>query len=259
MLTSIRGVRLNVQDRGDGPAVVFLHGIGCSIATWAPQIAGFGGRCRTVAIDSRGFGASDRTYGDMTMADYADDVIGVLDALDITDATIVGLSMGGMMAQHIALRAPEKVKSLVLADTTGSAAGSTADTLAATNQAVLEFGMGPVVANFLAASFAPATFASNSPCLGILQETLATSDPLSYRLAANAIIGHNTLDRLRDLDIPATVVVGDQDALLPLEHSEALADAIPGAKLVVIDGAGHMSNLEQPEQFDAVLSEVLAQ
>lgn len=258
MLTSVGDVRLNVHDRGAGPAVVFLHGIGCRIDTWAPQLETLASRHRTVALDTRGFGDSDGPTGDMSMTDYAADVLGVLDALGIDDTVLVGLSMGGMIAQHVALTAPTRIRALVLADTTGRSGPTVSETLDASAAAALEYGMQPLVEGFLAGSFAPAAFTADPDSVDVLRRSLLATDPRAFAVAGRAIVGHDTLNALGGLDIPTTVVVGEHDALLPREHSEALADAIPNSKLVVIPDAGHMSNLEQPSRFDAALATALS-
>ncbi|WP_158550699.1 alpha/beta fold hydrolase [Geodermatophilus sp. TF02-6] len=249
MLVSARGVRINAIDRGAGDPVVFLHGIGGDAGNWAPQLEALAATHRVVALDSRGFGRSDRTYGRMSLADYARDVLVVMTELGIGRAPIVGLSMGGMIAQTVALTAPQRVASLVLADTSSSADADMKADLTASGAAAVAHGMPAVATAFMPATFSRAAVAENRRYVRDFEENFSSTDPLTFNIGLQAIAELDLTDELHRIDVPTLVLVGDEDALTPPEHSKTIASTVPGAELVVIDDAGHLSNLDQAGAF----------
>jgi 3-oxoadipate enol-lactonase len=253
-------LQINAEVRGethDGTPVVFLHGIGGNGSNWRPQLDALSARHRVVAIDSRGFGASEAKGEDLALEDYADDVRRTLDALEIDQAHVVGLSMGGMMAQALALNAPEKVASLVLADTSARADELMATNLKASGEAALQHGMSVVADIFMSATFCPAAVEDNRDYVQTFRDGFCATDPQAFNTGLQAIAGLDFLDRLSRVAVPTLVVVGSGDMLTPVEHSEAIAARITDARLVVLDGAGHMSNLDNADEFTQVMTEFL--
>lgn len=253
MLISAAGVRLNVVDRGEGAPVVLVHGLGCSGAVWATAAERLRPERRTVTVELRGHGASDRTYGSLTVEDLAADVARVLGHLDVGPADVVGHSMGGMVAQHLALGWPETVRRLVLCGTT---AGPTPDIQDVTRQlADLARAQG---SDALAQMMAPMMFAPGyaGAALEAFVISFGSCDPEVLGICLDAIVTFSVTDRLADLAVPTVVIVGEHDAYL--EDCRRLAEAVPGAELVVLPGLGHMAPTEGPDAFADALIDALS-
>ena len=253
MIVNISGIGLNVTDSGDGEAVLFLHGLGLSGRMWEPQIETFASRFRCVALDSRGHGMSDRTYGQLSIAGYADDAAGVLDALGIEVAHVVGLSMGGMIAQELGLRHPARLRSLALLDTF-DAAGDVGPQLEQAAGAASADGMLAIIAGFEMMMLAPSTIATQPRVVAAVRAMMTSTDPLCFVRATQAIAAHDTTDRLAQLDLPTAVLVGELDRLTPVERARELATAVAGARLEIVPNAGHMSSMENTTAVNAVLT-----
>ena len=258
MLISARGIRFNVLDRGAGDPVLFLHGIGGDATNWAPQLDALAATRRVLALDMRGFGRSDRTLGTMTLRDYADDVDAVLDSLNLEQVDVVGLSMGGMVAQTLALNSPARVRSMVIADSSACADEQMAANLTASGTAAVSFGMGAVAQGFMPVTFSASAVASDAPHVGRFAEGFSATDPIAFQIGLNAIAQLDLVDDLGEIKAPTLVVVGEEDALTPPEHSKVIADGIAGARLEVIGHAGHLANLDQPERFTELLTDFLS-
>lgn len=261
MLLSVRGVRLNVVDSGgSGPAVVFLHGIGGSVADWTPQQRSLVPGHRVVALDARGFGRSDRTYGAMSFADYAADVLDVLDRVEVERPVVVGLSLGGMIAQAVALDAPPgRLAGAVFCATSAqldpdlrAALDMGRQTLAASGE------MGVLDQVFMPLLAGPDVTEATHGWFAGFAESFRTTDPLAFAVGLGAIAGLDHLAALGDLDLPTLVIHGSEDRMVPLPHGEAIAAAVPGSELVVLDGVGHLVNLEAPARFDEALVRFVA-
>jgi 3-oxoadipate enol-lactonase len=259
VLVSIRGVRLNVIDTGGaGRPVVLLHGIGGSVADWAPQLEDLQDRHRVVALDARGFGRSDRTYGAMSFADYAADVIDVLDMIDVERPIVVGLSLGGMIAQAVALADPGRIDGVVLCDTSAALDPPLVEALRLAQQLVISDGMGQVGELFLPSLAGPGVTEASHPWFAGFCESFRSTDPLVFSTGLGAIAGLDHLPRLGELRLPVLVVHGTEDLLLPMAHAEAIASVVPGSTLHPLEGVGHLSNLEAPDAFGAALETFLA-
>lgn len=260
MLVHAGEVEINAEVHGEanvGTPVVFLHGIGGNGSNWAPQVEALAAARKVVTIDSRGFGGSEVAGRDLALEDYAADVLRALDALGIDRAHVVGLSMGGMMGQALALEASERVASLVLADTSAQADEQMAANLKASGAAALEHGMSAVAEMFMPATFCAAAIEEDREYVRTFKEAFIATDAGAFDMGLNAIAGLDFLDRLDQVAGPVLVIVGSDDALTPVAHAEAIAARIPGARLEVIQGAGHLSNLDDPETFTRLLTEFL--
>lgn len=251
MLVHARGVRINVLDQGSGDPVVLLHGVGCTVRSLTPQIEALAPTRRVVAVDLRGHGASDRTYGRMSLRDYGDDVLAVMSELGIDGAPVVGISMGGMVAQAMALTAPDRVTALVLADTCARADAEMAGGMRAVGSLAAAEGMRTAAEHVKPVTFCATALVENRPYVREFEEAFCANDPLTFGIAMAALAELDFLDGLPRLTVPTLVLVGSEDVLTGLEHSEAIAAAVPGAELHVIDKAGHLSNLDGPEEFNA--------
>ena len=244
--------RIALAIEGHGPLVLFLHGIGGNRNHWQHQIACFSRHgFRAAAWDARGYGDSDDYEGPLSFDDFTSDVLRTVDFLGEQTVHLVGLSMGGRIARNFALAHPGRTRSLTLANTSPGF-----DAL--TPEEVLRFVderryRSPESARRLLGSRARA---------GAHEALLASFHALrneSYLKALEASVAQDRAAPLEKLAVPTLVITGGEDRVYPLELTERMARRIPGAKLVVIEGCGHLSNLEQPERFNEALLDFLTQ
>jgi 3-oxoadipate enol-lactonase len=244
---------------GPDAPVLLLHGLGGSRTAWEPQLAALGTRRRVVAWDMPGYGAAPPLAGPMTFPALADAVAALLDAAGADTAHLVGLSMGGMVAQHAALRHPDRVRSLVLVDSSprfGLDGTTTAAAWQAARLAPLDRGGTP-------ATMAPAVIAAitapgaDPTAVAAAVAAMARVPAAALRAAVACLVTHDLLDDLARIAAPTLVLVGEHDHETPLPYAEALARGIPDARLAVVPGAGHLANLERPVEVNATVDAFL--
>ncbi|MBI5721708.1 MAG: alpha/beta fold hydrolase [Burkholderiales bacterium] len=251
------GLFCHVAGPADAPAVVLLHALATHGELWRPQWPAWSMAFRLIAIDLPGHGMSPAPTAPMTLADYADQVAAALDALGIQRAAVVGLSLGGMVAQAFALRQPGRVRSLVLAHTTARTLPAVRviwdERLAQFEREGLEKQVEPTLGRW----FAPA-FAGASPLTmaWVARQIRATSSA-GYTSAISAIRALDHFDRLGEISMPALVVAGDADAAIPLQAASALTERLPRAERFVLKDAGHLGNVQQPVAFTEAVGNFL--
>ena len=256
------GGRIHVTERGDGPAVVFLHGITLGVATWAPELRALGGR--TIAIAWRGHGQSRAGREGYSFERLGADVLEVLRALDVEDAVLVGHSMGGMVAQLLAVEHPEElahlVRRLVLVATSPgplpiSPLAAFVDLVSSRLLAARErHGRGPLPGG-LTIWAARAAFGRRPSAVDVelLRAMLDTMSPGPVAAFLPHLLTFDVRDRLEKVELPTTVVSGTRDALTPPRTARAIARRVPGASLTLLEGCGHMVMLERVEELCAAL------
>ena len=271
---AINGIDLYYEEHGHGDPLLLVMGLAADSLAWMFQLPDFSEHYRTIVFDNRGVGRSSKPAGPYTIAQMADDAAGLLDVLDIERAHVVGVSMGGMIAQELALRHPARVRALVLGCT----------------YAKPDAGVGRQLESSLAA------FGGSRGPNGELQVDLSKLDPmmffqhllptvfnppfimnelpklmqvfsgaLQYGFSMDAILAqvmatqtHDTTERLDRISAPTLVLTGDNDLLIPSSNSDRLAAEIPGATLKKIPGGSHAFNFETPEVFNQAVLEFLA-
>ncbi len=247
-VTIAGGKAIGVDEAGvGGVPVVFLHGVGSDKSVWAPQLEHFGASRRAIALDYPGYGESDPAAPGTTRDDYAAAIVEVMDALGVERAHICGLSLGGVIAIAIHHSASERCASLILADTFAVHPDGPAvyDRSVAASEQMSE----------LAAARTPVLLApgASEDLHQEVRETMARVDPQAFRIGAEAVWLADQRERVAAIKVPTLVLVGDQDTVTPPELSRGLAEAIPGAQLHILAGAGHLANVERPNDFnDAV-------
>src|SRR5438552_5020513 len=231
--------------------IVFLHGVGSDKSAWAPQLAHFGEERRAVAFDYPGYGESDPAPEGTTRDDYAWAILSAMHELAIDRAHICGLSLGGVVAIAMAHHAPERCASLILADTfaehpDGRAITERSQAASENMRALAESRVDVLLAQ-------PADPAVRSEVV----ETMARIDPAAYRIGAEAVWLADQRERAADVRVPTLVLCGAEDRITPPALSEELARLIPGAHYELIDRAAHLSNMEQPDEFNALVADFI--
>jgi pimeloyl-ACP methyl ester carboxylesterase len=250
-------MRLAYTDEGPGPAVVLLHGFPLGRAMWKEQLVGIGSMYRVIAPDLRGHGDSPAPEGDYTIDEMADDVIELLDTLSLTVPVVVGgLSMGGYVALSLVARYPERVRALMLMDTRAAAdSPEAAEKREEQARAVLAAGNpGPVVEAMIPRLFARITLEERPERVFPLRELMERNTARGVVGALRAMASRP--DRRADLSnirVPTLVLVGEEDVVTPPGEAQAMADAIPGARLEVIPEAGHLAPYENYAVANAVM------
>ena len=252
--TSLGMIGIAEQGGGDALPLLFLHGVGSDKSAWAPQLARFGAARRTIALDYPGYGESDPLApGDGAMHDrFAAAILAALDALALGRVHLCGLSLGGVVAIALASLAPQRIATLILADTF----------------AVHPDGQAILARSLAASSDMRAMSEARVPALlapgpdpllpAALVEVMARIDPAAFRLGAKAVWPADQRARAARIAVPSLILCGREDRITPPALSAALAALIPGARLAFLDGAGHLPNLEQPAAFNTALDDVFA-
>lgn len=255
MKIKINNHQLNVVESGNkaGPAVVMGHSLACSHMMWDPQMPVLEDDYRVVRIDMRGHGASDAVAGPYSLDDLADDVIGVMDALDIKRAHWVGLSIGGMYGQNLLLRYANRFDSAVLADTMSQMPDAAQSMWDERIKMVTENGMDAVVDATMERWFTEEYRAAAAPGLAAIREQILSTSVEGFVGCCHAIRGLNNLERLPEIEHPVSVIVGEQDMGTPVSANEAIHDRIGGSELTIIENAAHISNVEQAKIFNDTL------
>lgn len=252
-LLSVNGTTLfcDVTGPADAPPVVFSNSLGTTLEMWDAQVRALAGRYRLIRYDTRGHGRSPVSDGSVDIDLLADDVAGLLDALAIPRAVVVGLSLGGMTAQALAMRHPGRVAGLVLMAT--AAHLPPADSWETRARTVLAQGMGSIVEAVMARWFTP-TMAQTDPArLAFLRARFLAIDPAGYAACCRAIGALDLRPGLGGIRTPTLVVAGAADPVTSPAVGEALAKAIPGAGCEVVEDAAHILAAEQPEAVNAIL------
>lgn len=241
------------QGSGDRTPILFLHGVGSDKSVWAPQLDHFGRSRRAVSLSYPGYGASDFAI-DATRDDYATAVLAVMDALDIEQAHICGLSLGGVVAIALHHAAPQRCASLILADTFAVHPDGQA-IFDRSEEASRTIGM-PALAEARAGVLLGKDAGPDIHHSVI--ETMSAIDPAAYVIGARAVWLADQRDRATAIGVPTLVLVGDEDVITPPALSSELAALIPGAEMQVIPAAGHLANIEQPAAFNAAFDAFLS-
>lgn len=243
------------RERGSGPAVLMLHGLGGSRLSWEAQLDGLSG-CRACAWEMPGYGESAALDEPLSFVTLADAVGRWADVLDVDRFHLVGISMGGMIAQYVAAADPQRVASLTLLSTSPKFGldGTLPDAWRTARLAPLDAGAQP-------ADFAEAVLSSLAGA-NISDAALAGQVAAMQRISAKALrasidclITHDSRAILGAIHAPTIVMVGADDAETPLAYGAAIATAVPGAELRIVPGAGHLLNAEAPAAVNRTIEE----
>jgi 3-oxoadipate enol-lactonase len=236
---------------GEATPLVFLHGVGSDKSVWQPQLEYFGRTRHAIAFDYPGYGDSDPAPAGTTRDDYAAAILFAMRELGVTQAHVCGLSLGGVIAIALHHAAPDSCASLILADTFAvhpDGRGIYDRSLAGSRDLPA---MAEARVDFLLAQ--PADPQVRREVI----ETMSRIDPAAYRIGAEAVWLADQRDRARAIAVPTLVICGEDDKPTPPALSRELAAIVPGAMLAMIARAGHLTNLEQPARFNAIVDDFL--
>lgn len=253
------GVNAFYRREGDGPPLVLIMGTGLDHRCWDRQVEEYRRSFDCVRFDNRGTGRTESAERDISMRLLAEDAASLMDELGIEKAHVSGLSMGSCIAQELALSRPDLVETLQLHGTWGRAHGYAARKFAAQVQILKSFELREAYEiNVL--WFLTPDFMSRHPRRVDSQiEAIVRAAPSREDLVRlyTANLEHDALDRLHKITAPTLVTVGTFDLALPPMYAREVADAIPGSELVLFEGGGHLHNMEDPEEFNAVTLDFL--
>jgi 3-oxoadipate enol-lactonase len=255
----VRGIEIAYEDTGRGEPVVLLHGFPFDRSLWRGQAEALDEGFRVIAPDLRGFGDSSAGDGPATMEEMAADVAALLDELGVGRAVVGGLSMGGYIGLAFARLYPERVRALVLADTRAEADSDEARrTREETALRALAEGMTTIADAMMPKLLAPATLDARPEVVERVRDMILGTIPAGAAAALRGMaLRRDQTDWLAEINAPTLIIVGSEDAITPPALSEAMRAKIVGARLEVIEGAGHVSNLERPGEFDRALADFL--
>lgn len=253
---------LHVARRGAGEPLLLIHGLAGTHGVWGePFLAGLDATLESIAYDQRGIGASSPSEGPFSIADLADDAAAVLDALGLDRAHVFGTSMGGMVAQELALRHPGKVETLVLGCTYAGGPGS-----AITDRAVIGRYLDAVRSGDVELAVRTGFELNMAPAARERDRAYRTYRTLAFAAAApreviveqaRATATHDTSARLGQITAPTTIIHGDQDLMLDVSNAHQIAGLIPHARLEILAGAGHVFWMEEPERSAQLVVEAV--
>lgn len=259
MLATVNGISIDFREEGAGIPVIFLHAFPLNQSQWDDQFAALRNHCRTITLDLRGFGKSDAPQGPYLMDQMAADLRGLMAVLDIDRAVLVGLSMGGYISLAFYRTYPHAVRALVLADTRAGADTHEARErrLNSARKAERE-GSRAIGEDMVPLLLGRTTLESRPSVVERVRTMIEANSPQGIAGAQRGMAERrDSSDVLPGIDFPVLIIVGTEDTLTPVAEAESLRSGIRGSRLRTIESAGHLSNIERPEEFNAVLTEFI--
>jgi len=255
MKAEINGAEIYYIDIGDKSAtpIILIHGFPFNSDMWRPQIDHLKTTFRVITYDVRGHGRSEVGDGQYTLEMFVDDLIALLDYLRLEKVVLCGLSMGGYIALRAVERNPERCRALILCDTTSNADSNEAKLRrAASIKAIKSTGGKPYAEEFTKAVLSMHTFLERSDLVETVRSMIESNSPIGICGALLALVARTettlSLPRIR---VPTLILVGEQDKTTPPELSEKMRQLIPNSELRIVSNAAHLSNLENPEEFNS--------
>lgn len=254
----INSISLNYELSGSGPVVVFINGLTMDLNGWLLQVADFAKRYTLLRYDCRGQGASDKPDGPYSQEMHAEDLSKLMDVLGVRKAHLIGLSNGGMIAQHFALLYPEKLGALVLTDTSSHVKPLLRLTIESWIKAAEAGGSGLRYDVALPYLFSESYTERNFERLLALKEINIVNNPVRTLVnLSRASAAHNLGDKVSGIKAPTLIVSGEEDILIPVKYARDLREKIEGSTLVVLKNCGHAPPIEKPDEFNEIALEFL--
>lgn len=248
----LRNNKLHYRDEGDGFPIVFIHGLAGDMTAWKPQVEALRHRFRCITFDNRGAGKSTQRDEPITTLEMAHDTLGLMDALGVEKAHVVGRSMGGAIAQHLALLRPSAVHSLVLCASFAKLDPIGERVLTLMRQ-VLEWreNWSDHAAHSVPHFVSPAFFNERPEVVSTIERLIASTDrlPACYIRQNHACLQHDTLDRLGSIIQPVLIMAGGRDPICSMTATGWMAHGLPRARSVVFENSSHFFLIEEPARF----------
>jgi pimeloyl-ACP methyl ester carboxylesterase len=278
----VNGINIYYEIHGKGEPLLLIEGLGYSSWMWFKQIAAFSREYKVIVFDNRGVGNTDKPNVGYTVEMMADDAVGLLKALGLDSAHVLGVSMGGFIAQEMTLKYPDMVKSLVLVSTSfggkdsmprGSNLWNSFVKLWGLMPGALEFsgkGSAPMIDSFglapekrirygLSLAFTPEYLKNHAEEVDRIVEWRLGNPQPSYAWKHQLMAGMNfdSSDRVYQIKVPTLVVTGSEDRIVPAESSKRLTERIPNSRLITLEGTGHLLFIEQAGEFNKIVLDFL--
>jgi 3-oxoadipate enol-lactonase len=234
------------------------NSLASNLSMWDPQMSALTSRFRVLRYDTRGHGGTDAPAGPYSLDELAEDVRALWQVLGITRTHFIGLSMGGMIGQILALKYPQMLQSLALCDTMSRVPTEAKPLWDDRIHAAETQGMEPLVESTLARWFTEPFRQQGSPVLDQVRTMIRTTPPQGYAGCCHAIAALNLTDQLSAITLPTLIIVGEDDPGTPVAASRVIHEQINGSELVILKSAAHLSNLEQPAAFNQALTAFLS-
>jgi 3-oxoadipate enol-lactonase len=257
MKIKTNGIETEYTIEGEGPWVTMSHSLACNLSMWDDQAKLLSRKFKVLRYDTRGHGGSSAPPGPYTLEQLADDAKALFDALGIKRTHWIGLSMGGMIGETFALKYPGFFQSMVLADTTSRRAPNAEQMWGERVKIAREKGMEGVREGTLARWFTDPYRESHEDVMKKIGGDITSTPVEGFAGCCDAIAKIDVLDRLKEIDCPSLVIVGDQDHGTPPEMARQIHANLRGSELVIVPSAAHLSNIEQPEAFNRAITEFL--
>ena len=235
----------------DGPVLVLSHALGTSRAMWDPQVERLSSRLRLLRYDHRGHGASPVPPGPYRIEDLGRDFLRLLDRLQLARVAWCGLSLGGMVGLWLGANAPERIDRLILCCT--AARMPRPEDFATRAGRVRKEGLEPLADQIIGRWFTPAFFAEHADRVASIRALLTSTDAEGYASTCDALAAMDLRDQLRQITAPTLMVAGAEDQSTPVAQAREIAQRVSGSRLVVLDHAAHLANVEQPDAFTQVI------
>ena len=261
LFIDVNDIKVCYDDCGKGEIpIIFIHGFPFDKLMWQPQLDLFGKNYRVIAYDIRGFGKSTNGSAQGSINLFADDLVKFMDGLEIKKAIVCGLSMGGYILLNAIIRYPQRFDAIILSDTQciADSFGAKEKRKKAISQIVAgkinDFALG-----FIANIFSDETKKTKGDVVEKIKRTILSTRAEAVTATLSVLAERQDLcSSISQIEVPTLIICGEQDIVTPVEQAEFLHDTIPNSQLKIIENAGHMSNLEKPDEFNMHIVEFLS-
>ncbi len=257
-MTSIQGLEIHHEVQGEGPPIVFVHGLGATSNVWHAQRLALSNYFQVIVYDRSGCGSSHRSRGEYSIDAWADELAGLLDALAIPTAVVVGHSLGSMVALRFASKYAPRTKALILAGGEAELSEEGKKILTERAETIRAQGLPTAVSSWLSAVLSAATREANPALAGLLRAMFLANDANSYAAQCLALRDGAVSGGLASITCPTLLLVGDQDHVTPLSWQRKIAAGIRNSHIRTIPNTAHMTMLESPAVFNTVVLDFLA-
>jgi 3-oxoadipate enol-lactonase len=251
-------MRYTLDGPASAPVVTLSHSLATDLTMWDPQMKALTARYRVLRYDTRGHGGTDAPAGAYSLGQLAEDARALLRALGIARTHWIGLSMGGMIGQTLALTAPDLFLSLVLCDTSSRIPAEAKPLWQERIKTAETQGMEPLVEPTIGRWFTAPFREQRKDVVDRVRAMIRATNPRGYAGCCHAISALDLTDRLSAITLPTFIVVGEDDQGTPVAASRAIQAQIAGSQLEILKSAAHLSNLEQPDAFTTAVTSFLA-